>query len=61
VEYSFNDDMESIEFVLNQLRTNYNLTDWEDDFVLSAFEQFHDKGDLSDKQLGILSNLWEKY
>lgn len=60
-EYSFNSDLESIDFVMNELSHNPNLSDWEKGFIKDIKKYSDDGGFLSEKQLAVLSNLWEKY
>jgi regulator of sigma D len=36
------------------------LSEWEQGFIQSVREQFDRRGSLSDKQLEILNNIWEK-
>jgi len=60
-EYSFNNDDESISFVLTNLGKNPNLNDWEVNFIADITEQYHDSGNLFEGQLVALSNIWEKY
>lgn len=60
-EYSFNNDLKSIDFVMNELSCNPNLSDWEKGFIKSIKEYSDNGGFLSDKQLSKLSDLWEKY
>ena len=59
--YSFENDDESITFILNQLRANHNLSDWEENFIYAIHEQYHDTGNLYEGQMVALSNIWEKY
>ncbi len=65
-DYSFKDDIESINYVIGRLSHNPNLSDWEKGFIKSIKEYTDPQkaggsGFLSDKQLQILSDLWEKY
>jgi len=59
--YSFNQDRNSITFVIHELSHNPQLSDWEDGFIKSIKEHFASGKFLSDKQLQKLSDLWEKY
>jgi len=59
---SFHQDRKSINFVIDQLCNNHNLSAWESDFVKSIKIHFTDEGKfLSKKQENKLSDLWEKY
>ena len=59
---SFNNDQESITFVINSLCGNHNLNDYEKKFVKNMKEYYIDNhGFLSDGQEKFLSKLWEKY
>ena len=59
---SFNQDRKSINFVIDQLCSNHNLSAWESDFVKSVRKHFTEEGKfLSKKQENKLSDLWEKY
>lgn len=60
-DYSFNDDDESISFVLTSLGKNPNLNDWEKGFIADISEQYFDTGNLFEGQLVALSNIWENY
>ena len=60
-DYSFNDDYESINFVINELSHNPNLSDWEQRFIHNIKTYSDGGGFLSEKQLQKLSDLWEKY
>ena len=60
-EYSFNNDLKSIDFVINELSHNPKLSDWEKGFIKSIKEYSDNGGFLSDKQIQKLSDLWEKY
>lgn len=60
-EYSFKNDYKSITFVINDLEKNPNLTQWEKDFI-KDIKYYNDNGGfLSEKQLNVLDQLWEKY
>lgn len=61
MDYSFNSDYKSIEFVIKGLSSNSNLSDWEKGFVNDIKSYTNNGGFLSEKQLAVLSNLWEKY
>ena len=60
-DFSFNDDLESIAFVLKDLSHNPNISQKERDLVLDFSEYFYERENLTDKQLAVLSNIWEKY
>ena len=59
--YTFKNDIPSIQFVINDLSHNTNLSEWEKGFIKSVKEYSDKGGFLSAKQLGTLSNLWGKY
>lgn len=59
--YSFKNDIPSINFVINELSHNTNLSEWENNFIKSIKEYSDGGGFLSEKQLNKLSDLWEKY
>jgi len=61
IDYSFKNDTSSITHVIERLLHNPSLTDWEKLFVKSIKKYNEDGGFLSLKQLGKLSDLWEKY
>lgn len=61
LSYSFVDDAESIEFVLERLSTNNKLNDWEKSFIKNVKDYYDRGGFLSEKQKDKLSDLWEKY
>jgi len=60
-EYSFNNNRESIAYVIDSLSDNSHLSEWEKRFIKSIKEYYDDGGFLSDKQSQKLSDLWEKY
>lgn len=60
MDYSFKNDRDSIDFVIEQLSHNPKLNDWEKKFI-KDIQEYHQHGWLSDKQLEKLSDLWEKY
>lgn len=61
-KYSFKMDNSSVTFVINQLCKNPNLTTWEKSFMQSIKQHYIVENKfMSDKQYGVLSELWEKY
>ncbi len=62
MELSFNTDRKSVKFVLSELSSNPNLSNWEKDFIKSIkLHYLIDNKFLSDKQYQKLSDLWDKY
>lgn len=61
-EYSFKNDYKSIEFVINDLSHNTDLNDYEKKFVKNMKNYVIDNhGFMSEPQLQLLSDIWEKY
>jgi len=60
-DYSFNSDLKSIDFVMNELSHNPKLSDWEKGFIKDIKKYSDNGGFLSERQLNKLSDLWEKY
>lgn len=60
--YSFHQDRNSMTFVIHELSSNLNLSDWEKKFIKSLKQHYVVENKfLSDKQTQKLSDLWEKY
>ena len=59
--YSFNNDYKSITFVIDTLSHNPKLTGWEKSYINDTKHYTDNGGFLSERQLNILSQIWEKY
>ena len=60
--YSFKSDIQSKVFVINELRYNPNLTEWEKGFIENIHNHYITENKfLSAGQLQTLSDIWEKY
>jgi hypothetical protein len=60
-KYSFVDDRDGKQYVIDRLAENSHLSEWEKKFIKNIKEYFDGGGFLSDKQKQKLSDLWEKY
>ena len=61
-EYSFKNNYESIHIVIKSLLKNPKLNDYEKGFVIDMNDYVINRhGFMTDPQLKLLSNIWEKY
>jgi len=61
MEYSFKADKNSMAVVFHRLMANNNLTPWDRSFIDSLNNKFTAGFVLTEKQLIVLSDIWEKY
>lgn len=60
-KYSYIDDIESRQYVIDSLSHNFRLSDWEKTFIADIKRYVERGGFLSSNQKQKLSDIWEKY